>query len=97
MKSLALLVAAFAIFMLLAPSTAYAADEAAGSSPANEEAVIDAGNAICPVTGDPVNGKDFYVYKGKRYGLCCPMCVSIFANDPEKYSAIADKAIAGQK
>jgi len=59
-------------------------------------AVVDVGNKVCPVMGGEVNGKDFYEYKGKRYGLCCPMCVATFAKDPEKYSAIADKEVAGK-
>lgn len=56
--------------------------------------IVDVGNAICPVTGDKVSGKDFYEYSGKRYGLCCPMCQGIFSNDPAKYAAIADKEVA---
>lgn len=56
----------------------------------------DVGNKICPVMGGKVSGKDFYEYNGKRYGLCCPMCLATFAGDPEKYSAIADKEVAGK-
>jgi YHS domain-containing protein len=47
--------------------------------------IVDAGNKMCPVSGDKVSGKDFVTYKGKRYGLCCPMCKAPFLNDPEKY------------
>jgi len=56
----------------------------------------DVGNKICPVMGEKVSGKDFYEYNGKRYGLCCSMCPATFAGDPEKYSAIADKEVAGK-
>jgi YHS domain-containing protein len=56
----------------------------------------DAGNKTCPVMGGKVSGKDFYEYEGKRYGLCCPMCFATFAGDPDKYSAIADKEVAGK-
>jgi len=59
-----------------------------------KEQAVDVGNKICPVMGEKVSGKDYYEYKGKRYGLCCPMCPATFASDPEKYSAIADKEVA---
>ena len=36
--------------------------------------ILDTHNKICRVTGFPVSGEDFAVYKGKRYNLCCPMC-----------------------
>jgi YHS domain-containing protein len=55
--------------------------------------VFDAGNKVCPVLGEKVDGKNFYTYNGKRYGLCCPMCQAEFEKDPAKYSAIADKEI----
>jgi len=61
-----------------------------------KEQAVDAGNKICPVMGEKVSGKDFYEYNGKRYGLCCPMCPATFAGDPEKYSVIADKEVAGK-
>jgi len=73
-----------------------ASDAAASSTDEKRAAVIDVGNKICPVMGGEVSGKDFYVYKGKRYGFCCPMCPPIFAKDPEKYSVIADKEAAGK-
>ena len=66
-------------------SLSFAADT---QSPKGKEAVIkDAGNTVCPVTGDPVNKDISYVYKGTRYYLCCPMCLEPFKNDPEKYIA----------
>ena len=49
--------------------------------------IVDAGNKLCPVSGDPVSGKNFVVYQGKRYGLCCPMCEAPFLKDPAKYIA----------
>ena len=48
-------------------------------------AVVDAGNKMCPVSGDDVEGKHFVEYKGKRYGLCCPMCANKFNKNPEKF------------
>jgi len=90
------LVVVVAVLSFLVSGAAYAG--APGAVAGQKKAVvIDAGNTICPVTGDKVSGKDFYEYKGKRYGLCCPMCVATFAGDPEKYSASADKEIAGKK
>ncbi|MFZ5801609.1 MAG: hypothetical protein ACOY3K_00650 [Candidatus Omnitrophota bacterium] len=52
-----------------------------------EPAIVDVGNKLCPVLGGEVNGKDFVVYEGKRYGLCCPMCKGVFEKDPVKYIA----------
>ena len=60
-------------------------------------AIVDADNKICPVTGEKVDGKTTYVYNGKRYNLCCPMCPGIFANDPVKYSKVADKEVAAKE
>ena len=53
---------------------------------ANEK-VVNVGNKICPVSGDPVSGTSFVEYQGKRYGLCCPMCKAPFLKDPVKYIA----------
>ena len=68
---------------------------------------VEAGNKICPVSGDKVpapgekgNMGDKPVkieYKGKIYNLCCPMCVKDFKKNPKEYSAIADKEVSGQK
>ena len=59
--------------------------------------IVDAGNKLCPVSGDPVSGKDFVVYHWTRYGLCCPMCQKTFLANPEKYLAelaVKEKALA---
>ena len=61
-----------------------------------KEQAVDVGNKICPVMGGKVSDENFYEYKGKRYGLCCPMCEAAFKADPKKYSAIADKEVAGK-
>lgn len=77
--------------------TACAESATRGDQPgAVEASVVDAGNRICPVSGDKVDGVNTYVYKGKSYNLCCHMCKGIFAGDPEKYSAIAEKEISGK-
>lgn len=98
MKNMIRLVVVVVVAGLLISGAVYAASDTTASSAEQKKAtVIDVGNKICPVTGDKVNGKDFYEYKGKRYGLCCPMCPAIFASNPEKYSAIADKEVVGKK
>lgn len=56
-----------------------------------EKGITDVGNKLCPVMGGPVNGKDFVVYEGKRYGLCCPGCDKTFLSDPKKYIAQAER------
>jgi len=81
MKKMVVLALLVAFMMPLAASQVLAADETA------QTGIIDAGNKICPVMGGPVNGKDFVVYQGKRYGLCCPGCDKKFLSDPEKYIA----------
>ena len=82
---------AVAIGILISSAVYAASDTAASPVVQKTVAVVDVGNKVCPVMGGEVNGKDFYEYNGKRYGLCCPMCVAAFKADPEKYSAIADK------
>jgi len=85
--------------MLVTPgvgSQGYAADETAPSG------VVDAGNKICPVMGEPVDGEHFVVYEGKRYGLCCPGCEKAFLADPAQYIAklnagkTADEAVSAE-
>ena len=48
---------------------------------------VEAGNTICPLSGDAVSPKVFYVYEGKRYHFCCAGCIKKFKKDPEKYLA----------
>jgi YHS domain-containing protein len=48
---------------------------------------VDAGNKLCPISGEPVSGTSFVEYQGKRYGLCCPGCAKMFLADPEKHIA----------
>ena len=82
---------------LLIASAAYAAPEEATVSSTQEASdIIDVGNKICPLTGENVDGKTFYVYKGRRYGVCCPECGANFAQDPETYSMLAEKEARGK-
>lgn len=60
------------------------------------------GNKICPVSGNVVDDGKMgeavkFVYNGKIYNLCCPMCIKDFKKNPEKYSAIAEKEVKGIK
>lgn len=97
MRNIARLVAAVVVVGVFISSVVYAAsDTPVGSTKQKASAVIDVGNKICPVMGGKVSGENFYEYKGKRYGLCCPMCAATFAKNPEKYSAIADKEVTGK-
>ena len=77
-KLLAIALMAMFLMPLVVPQ-AFAAKETTPTG------IVDAGNKLCPVSGDPVSGTEFVVYQGKRYGLCCPMCEKPFLSDPEKY------------
>ena len=91
MKKLRVLALLVAFLMPLAASQISAADKTAQAGGVN------VGNKFCPVMGGPVNGKDFVVYEGKRYGLCCPGCDKTFLSDPAKYIAqmkAREKALA---
>lgn len=52
-----------------------------------EKKAIDAGNKICPVSGEKIDEKmkAAYEYQGKIYNFCCPACIDDFKKDPEKY------------
>ena len=76
-----------AVMMVLAFATSFLAVPAFAAVPQTGKGIVDAGNKLCPVSGDPVSGKNFVVYKGVRYGLCCPACRRSFLKDPEKYLA----------
>src|SRR3990167_2197514 len=47
--------------------------------------VVDAGNKICPVSGENIDEKAVYEYQGKIYHFCCSSCIEDFKKDPEKY------------
>ena len=74
------LTSAFLIPHLVSAETAPASKAASG--------LVEAGNKFCPISGDKVTEKGgSVVYKGKKYGLCCPMCAKDFKKDPEKFIA----------
>ena len=97
MRNMTRLVAALVMAGVFIFSGVYAASGTGASLVEQKKAaIVDVGNKICPVMGEEVSGRDFYEYNGKRYGLCCSMCPEAFAGDPEKYSAIANKEVAGK-
>ena len=57
---------------------------AAAETPAVQ---LPSAHAVCPLSGDKVNHKMFYEYKGKRYEFCCKVCLRKFRRNPEKYIA----------
>lgn len=96
MKKIAIIIISLAA---VASAVSISSAEQAKNMVASTEAgaVIDAGNKLCPVTGEPVDGVSSYVYEGKKYNLCCSMCTGVFAKDPAKYSAIAEAEVGGKK
>jgi len=81
MKKMIVLTLLLLFVMPVAASRIFAVEET------TQTGITDAGNKICPVSGDPVSGNDFVIYQAKRYGLCCPMCKGLFLKEPEKYIA----------
>jgi len=87
--------------LILGVSAAYALDSSeladihadqqeviqSGAIEKNLSPAVDAGNKICPVTGEKIDPKTkvTYEYKGKIYNFCCAMCVDDFKKNPEKY------------
>lgn len=98
MRNIVILIAIIATAGLFASNAVYAASEdASGSVQQEASAITDVGNKICPLTGEPVDGKTYAEYKGRRYGLCCPECGSNFWQDPDTYSMLAEKEVSGKK
>ena len=77
-------------------------NEMRGATEEDVKTLPSAGNKICPVSKNPVDngtmGKIIkFVYNGKIYNLCCPMCVKDFKKNPEKFSKIAEDEVAKEK
>ena len=51
------------------------------------EELVDAGNKICPVSGEKIKEGEVYQveHEGKIYNLCCKACQKDFKKDPGKY------------
>ena len=77
--------------MFLVVSAVPLARAAEQVAPASSSGAVDAGNTICPVSGDEVSSKASYVYQGKEYHFCCPECIKKFKKDPEKYISEMEK------
>ncbi len=94
-KIIMVLIVTLVLFGINTPSFAMMCDMGSGSSNGEAHAestekgskATDAGNRICPVTGEKIDEsqKVAYEYKGKIYNFCCSMCIPKFKKDPEKY------------
>lgn len=63
----------------------------------NAKEAVNAGNKICPVTGDRIEsmgGGTQVEYQGKIYNLCCPGCVETFKKNPDKYIKSIEQQMA---
>jgi YHS domain-containing protein len=83
------------LFVILVAQPVLAAQT--NSAPASDHGaagkLIDVGNKICPVSGNPIGSMGpgiQHAYHGKVYHLCCGGCIRLFDGDPEKYSKIAE-------
>ncbi len=58
----------------------------------------DAGNKICPVTGEKIDekAKVTYEYQGKIYNFCCAGCPDEFKKDPQKYIKKVEQELQAQ-
>ncbi len=108
MKNIKLLILALTIlgssagFVLAHEGHDHGSDKVATTSNKAGTTAVEVGNKLCPVTGNPVNDKSMgepvkYEHNGKIYILCCQMCVKDFKKNPEKYSAIAEEEVKGNK
>ncbi len=90
MKAIYLIILGLAVFSSVAFAMSCGADmnhEGHGKAPQEESAAVDAGNKICPVTGEKIDEatKATYEYEGKIYNFCCAMCIDEFKKEPQKY------------
>lgn len=99
-KLLAILIAGAFIFSLAIPAFAQEASQAEAKEGAVAKKTENAGNRICPVSGEKINEKTkaTYEYGGKIYNFCCPMCIDEFKKDPQKYiKKVGQELQAGSK
>jgi YHS domain-containing protein len=87
MKKKIIALALLAIFVLSGMTALVFAKESKDMGMSKNMAVVDVGNKMCPLLDGKADGKTFMVYKGKRYGFCCPGCEKEFKKNPEKYIA----------
>ena len=95
-KSIYLIILGLAVFSSVAFAMSCGADmsyEGHDKAPQAESAAVDAGNKICPVSGEQIDkdvGEGFkpsptYEYEGKIYNFCCAGCIDEFKKEPQKY------------
>lgn len=86
----------FTSILLLIAGVAYAAENAHTEQ---VKAAENAGDKICPVSGEKIeeNTKLQYEYKGKTYDFCCPGCLEEFKKNPEKYIRKMEKEEEGKQ
>ena len=86
MHRIAIIVLLAGIFGFIGNKTSFAVT-CEGHSSNQQGKISDAGNKICPVTGEKIEekAKATYVYEGKVYNFCCAACIDDFKKDPEKY------------
>ena len=89
-KAIYLIILGLAVFSSVAFAMSCGADmshEGHGKMPQAESTAVDAGNKICPVSGESVDeaAKVTYEYEGKIYNFCCSMCIDEFKKEPQKY------------
>lgn len=74
------------LFLLVSPVQAQ--DEGASGEAVESAQPTEAGNKICPVSGEEIGsmGEGFKIeYNGVIYNLCCPGCEKDFLKEPDKY------------
>lgn len=90
MKTIYLIILGLAVFSSAAFAMSCGADmshEGHDKAPQTESSAVDAGNKICPVTGEEIDeaAKATHEYEGKIYNFCCAMCIDEFKKEPQKY------------
>lgn len=98
MKKILLVLLTLAILVSLNNQPVRAQDKSSWPTVKNEVSEsTDAGNKICPVSGDKINKetKATYEYEGKIYNFCCPMCIEEFKKDPQKYINKVEEELKG--
>lgn len=90
MKTVYLAFLTLGVLVLAVSGLSFAADSSGSGQAAESIAksgVVDAGNKICPVLGEPIDEatKATYEYEGKVYNFCCAGCIDEFKKEPQKY------------
>ena len=99
MKKLFIAVTAFGLLFLVNSRVALAQDASEEAATKQETVKAqDAGNKICPVTGEKIDEKTkaTYEYEGKIYNFCCPVCIEEFKKDPGKYIKKVEEELKGR-